>query len=141
VEGGRISLCRRIAGGVALLFCLGNGAPSARVTIDAGDEVGPLSAFWNGTQSSSGLLQLRAGRELLATLAASAKRPPVVRLQGVTSSGTGWPVEMNIYHEDAEGRPYYDFATFDETIDALIAAGGDPVHRPLLYTPSAEHRE
>jgi xylan 1,4-beta-xylosidase len=42
----------------------------------------------------------------------------------------------NVYHEDADGRPRYDFAIADAVYDAVVQAG----HRPLVelaFTPRA----
>jgi len=80
------------------------------------------------------------GRRHLQTIAAFAERPYYVRSHYVFNSGIGWSLPHwgagNVYHEDAAGRPFYDFAIADQVYDAVVRAG----HRPLVelaFTPRA----
>src|SRR2546422_427538 len=42
----------------------------------------------------------------------------------------------NVYHEDAAGRPFYDFSIADEVYDAVVEAGHWPLVE-LAFTPRA----
>jgi xylan 1,4-beta-xylosidase len=63
-----------------------------------------------------------------------------VRSHYIFNSGIGWSLPHwgagNVYHEDAAGRPFYDFSIADQVYDAVVEAG----HRPLVelgFTPRA----
>ena len=113
----------------------------ATVRVDAGAAVGPVRRIW----TSFGFDEINwtstpTGRRHLQTIAAFAERPYYVRSHYVFNSGIGWSLPHwgagNVYHEDAAGEPFYDFAIADQVYDAVVRAG----HRPLVelaFTPRA----
>ena len=117
--------------------------PAAAVTVrvDCGAPQGPLRRIW----TSLGFDEINwtstpAGKRHLRTIAAFAERPYYVRSHYIFNSGIGWSLPHwgagNVYHEDASGRPFYDFAIADQVYDAVVHAG----HRPLVelaFTPRA----
>jgi len=117
--------------------------PAAAVTVrvDCGAPQGPLRRIW----TSLGFDEINwtstpAGKRHLRTIAAFAERPYYVRSHYIFNSGIGWSLPHwgagNVYHEDASGRPFYDFAVADQVYDAVVHAG----HRPLVelaFTPRA----
>ena len=118
-------------------------SPTAGVTVrvDCGAPQGLLRRIW----TSFGFDEINwtstpAGRQHLKTIGAFAERAYYVRSHYVFNSGIGWSLPHwgsgNVYHEDAAGRPFYDFAITDQVYDAVVHAG----HRPLVelaFTPRA----
>jgi xylan 1,4-beta-xylosidase len=116
-------------------------AAAVTVRVDCGAPQGPLRRIW----TSLGFDEINwtstpAGKRHLRTIAAFAERPYYVRSHYIFNSGIGWSLPHwgsgNVYHEDADGRPFYDFAIADQVYDAVVHAG----HRPLVelaFTPRA----
>ncbi len=71
------------------------------------------------------------GRELLRTLSAAHTAPVHVRSHFLFNTGDGTPAlkwgSTNIYTEDAEGNPVYDYTLIDEIMDATVDAGAFPL--------------
>ena len=118
-------------------------SPTAGVTVrvDCGAPQGPLRRIW----TSFGFDEINwtatpAGKRHLKSIAAFAEAPYYVRSHYIFNSGIGWSLPHwgsgNVYHEDAAGRPFYDFSIADQVYDAVVHAG----HRPLVelaFTPRA----
>jgi len=114
---------------------------TATVRVDCGAPRGPVRRIW----TSLGFDEINwtsrpAGKRHLRTIGAFAERPYHVRSHYIFNSGIGWSLPHwgagNVYHEDAAGRPFYDFSIADEVYDAVVGAG----HRPLVelaFTPRA----
>ena len=113
----------------------------AMVRVDAGAPLGPIRRIW----TSFGYDEINwtstpTGKRHLKTIAAFAEQPYFVRSHYIFNSGIGWSLPHwgagNVYHEDAAGRPFYDFSIADQVYDAVVQAG----HRPLVelaFTPRA----
>src|SRR5882724_10983285 len=114
---------------------------TATVRVDCGAPRGPVRHIW----TSLGFDEINwtsrpAGKRHLRTIGIFAERPYYVRSHYIFNSGIGWSLPHwgagNVYHEDADGRPFYDFSIADQVYDAVVAAG----HRPLVelaFTPRA----
>lgn len=111
----------------------------ATVTVDAQSDRGPLRRIWE----SFGYDEINwtytpTGKRLLRTFSEFAKRPYYVRPHYVFCSGSGFGIPHwgngNVYHEDEQGRPYYDFTIADQTYDAIVEAGHH-VLVELAFTP------
>ncbi|WP_241680821.1 GH39 family glycosyl hydrolase [Pseudactinotalea suaedae] len=114
---------------------------TARVSVDAGADRGPLARLWesvgfdeiNWTYTATGRALLRSFGELTDT-------GYHVRPHYVFCSGNGFGVPHwgngNVYHEDADGNPYYDFTIVDQVYDAIVEAGHH-VLVELAFTPRA----
>src|SRR2546428_6993445 len=114
---------------------------TATVRVDCGAPRGPVRRIW----TSLGFDEINwtsrpAGKRHLRTIGAFAERPYYVRSHYIFNSGIAWSLPHwgagNVYHEDAAGRPFYDFSIADEVYDAVVEAG----HRPLVglpFTPRA----
>jgi xylan 1,4-beta-xylosidase len=114
---------------------------NARVTVNAAHDLGVLDRLW----ASLGYDEINwtytpQGRRTLQTIGAFAETPYHVRPHNIFTSGTGLGLPHwgsgNVYHEDADGTPYYDFTIADLTYDAIVGAG----HHPLVelgFTPLA----
>lgn len=112
---------------------------TATVTVDAGVDRGPLTRIWE----SFGYDEINwtytpTGKRLLRTFGEFSPRPYLVRPHYVFCSGTGFGLPHwgggNVYHEDADGTPYYDFTIVDQTYDAIVDAGHH-VLVELAFTP------
>jgi len=111
------------------------------VRVDCGASLGPLRRIW----TSFGFDEINwtstpTGKRHLATMATLGDPSYYVRSHYVFNSGIGWSLPHwgsgNVYHEDATGRPFYDFTIADQVYDAVVRAG----HRPLVelaFTPRA----
>jgi xylan 1,4-beta-xylosidase len=111
----------------------------ATVTVRVNRDRGPLSRIWE----SFGYDEINwtytpTGRRLLGTFAQLSGRPYYVRPHYVFCSGSGFGLPHwgngNVYHEDADGNPYYDFTIADQTYDAIVGAGHH-VLVELAFTP------
>ncbi len=112
---------------------------TARVQVDAGSARGPLARIWE----SVGFDEINwtytpTGRTLLGTFGELTASGFHVRPHYVFCSGGGFGVPHwgngNVYHEDADGNPYYDFTIVDQTYDAIVEAGHH-VLVELAFTP------
>ena len=113
----------------------------ATVRVDCGRPLGPLARIWtslgydefNWTYTPAGKRNLRAIGQL-------AEQPYYVRPHYVFNSGIGWSLPHwgagNVYHEDAQGTPFYDFTLVDQAYDAIVGAGLKPLVE-LAFTPRA----
>ncbi|MGW7685591.1 GH39 family glycosyl hydrolase [Kribbella sp. NPDC054772] len=114
---------------------------NARVTVNAAHDLGVLHRLW----ASLGYDEINwtytaQGRRTLEAIGAFAETPYHVRPHNIFTSGTGLGLPHwgsgNVYHEHADGTPYYDFTIADLTYDAIVNAG----HHPLVelgFTPLA----
>ncbi len=114
---------------------------AATVRVDCGVSGGPLRRIWTSLgYDEINWTSTPTGKRHLRTIRAFAEQPYYVRSHYVFNSGIGWSLPHwgagNVYHEDADGRPFYDFAIADQVYDAVVHAG----HRPLVelaFTPRA----
>jgi xylan 1,4-beta-xylosidase len=116
-------------------------AQPVRVEIDASAVEGELTRLW----TSIGYDELNwtytpRGRDLLATLAGFGDGPYLVRSHYMFCSGTGMGLPHwgagNVYHEQADGTPRFDFQVVDQAYDALVETGHIPIVE-LGFTPRA----
>ncbi|GAB3952979.1 beta-xylosidase [Kribbella albertanoniae] len=119
-------------------------APHVRravVTVAVNDDQGLLERPW----ASLGYDEINwtytaQGRRTLETIGGFAETPYHVRPHYVFNSGTGLGLPHwgsgNVYHEDADGNPFYDFTIADQTYDTIVAAGHHPLVE-LAFTPLA----
>lgn len=85
-------------------------------------------------------LDIHAARKAaLRTFGDFAERPYHVRAHNLLTTGRAfsWPHwgSGNVYHEDANGNPVYDWTTLDQVFDAYIEAGMRPLVE-LGFTPA-----
>jgi xylan 1,4-beta-xylosidase len=104
----------------------------ARVTVDAGEPVGTLERIWAafGYDEISWTATPR-GRRNMAALREIVGGPAVVRAHNLLTSGNGrglphWS-SGNVYHEDAFGRPRYDWSQADAAFDVWLENGMRPL--------------
>ncbi|MGH2347697.1 MAG: GH39 family glycosyl hydrolase, partial [Chloroflexota bacterium] len=111
---------------------MGNGMGITRMEVDCRRAIGPLRRIWtsfgydelNWTATPRGLANLAAMREF-------AEAPYTVRAHNLYTSGPGrglphWS-SGNVYHEDAEGQPRFDWSVADPAFDAWVNNGFRPI--------------
>ena len=109
--------------------------------VDCAISQGPIRRIW----TSFGYDEINwtctpAGKRALKVIGQFAEQPYYVRSHYIFTSGIGWSLPHwgagNVYHEDAAGRPFYDFTIADQVYDAVVEAGLRPLVE-LAFTPRA----
>lgn len=112
---------------------------TARVRVDAAADRGALTRIWESIgYDEINWTYTATGRRLLRTFGEMTQRGFHVRPHYVFCSGSGFAIPHwgngNVYHEDADGNPSYDFTIVDQTYDAIVEAGHH-VLVELAFTP------
>jgi len=127
-------------------------AQPVAVTVQADRVVGEVRPIWNYFgYDEAGTTVTPAGRHLLEELNALSDEPIRIRVHHLLTSGDGtlalkWS-STNVYTEDAEGRPAYDWTRLDAIMDVLTQPGIEPFvqagfmpqalsSQPEPYTPT-----
>lgn len=106
--------------------------PAVTIEVDLTRTVGPYKPIysWFGYDEAN-YTTASHGKELLGELHDLSPAPVYIRAHHLLTSGDG-KAELkfsstNIYSEDANGKPIYDFKIFDGIFDAYEAAGVRPM--------------
>jgi len=122
------------------------------VTVHADRVTGELRPIWNWFgYDEAGTTLTREGRHLLGELNKLSDEPVRIRVHHLLTSGDGtlalkWS-STNVYTEDANGWPVYDWTRLDAIMDELTRPGIEPFmqagfmpqalsSRPEPYTPT-----
>lgn len=109
--------------------------PAARpvqIQVDLDSRIGPFTPIyaWFGYDEAN-YTTMPYGRQLLRELYDLAPVPVYIRAHHLLTSGNGKPElkfsSTNIYSEDAQGHPVYNFTILDGIFDAWKAAGVRPL--------------
>ena len=102
-----------------------------QISVDAGEITDSLPHIWNGYLGNLCLTLNPLGVDLLERINATSTFPFYRRCWGITSSGTCNSKKsygsLNVYHEDADGNPFYDFTLFDQVFDILVSRDIIPI--------------
>ncbi|MGH9309899.1 MAG: GH39 family glycosyl hydrolase [Vicinamibacterales bacterium] len=119
-----------IAAGVTALPRLQEAAtPSdarlVQIAVNATDRIGPMRHMWAWFgYDEPNYTYMKDGKKLLSELAALSPVPVYVRTHNLLTTGDGTPAlkwgSTNVYTEDADGRPVYDWTIVDRIIDTYI---------------------
>jgi xylan 1,4-beta-xylosidase len=118
-----------------------NNSANATVTVDCARGRGPVRRLW----TSLGYDEINwtytpLGKRTLRKIGDFAEQPYFVRPHYVFCSGTGFGIPHwgsgNVYHEDENGKPSYDFAIADQVYDSIVG-GGHHALVELAFTPLA----
>ncbi|MBV9550376.1 MAG: beta-xylosidase [Alphaproteobacteria bacterium] len=129
--------------GLALLALSGVASAQAPVsiTVDLAKKVGPYKPIyaWFGYDEAN-FTTMANGKKLLRELSALSPVPVHVRTHFLLASGDGvaalkWS-STNVYSEDENGKPVYDFRILDGIFDEYRDAGVVPMFE-LSFTPKA----
>ncbi len=108
-----------------------SGSPVA-IQVDLNKTLGPYKPIysWFGYDEAN-YTTMRHGTELMKELHDLSPVPVYIRAHHLLTSGNGVAElkfsSTNVYTEDANGKPVYDFKVFDEIFDAYKAAGVRPM--------------
>ncbi|NLI61608.1 MAG: hypothetical protein GX375_09315 [Clostridiales bacterium] len=108
-----------------------NSKSIVNIRVDAGDWKGELAHNWNyiGTDECN-YIHEPEGEALLAEFGRFAEKPYYVRPHHLFCTGNkrGTPKwgSTNLYTEDEEGNPIYDFEIFDKISDTILKTGCKP---------------
>jgi xylan 1,4-beta-xylosidase len=131
---------------ILLLFLCGGAvmaqqAAPVAIAVDVSHRLGPYKPIyaWFGYDEAN-YTTMPDGKALLRELHDLAPVPVHIRAHHLLSSGDGvaalkWS-STNVYSEDAQGRPVYDFRILDSIFDEYRAAGVVPMFE-LGFTPKA----
>ena len=107
-------------------------AQSAKVTVDLSNKLGPYKPAyaWFGYDEGN-FSTMHDGKVLLRELRDLSPVPVQMRVHHLLTSGNGvaelkWS-STNVYREDANGKPVYDFTLLDGIFDEFKAAGVTPM--------------
>src|SRR5665811_481653 len=107
-------------------------APAVTIDVDLGKAIGryqPLYAWFGYDEANFGTMP--NGVKLLRELHDLSPVPVTIRAHHLLTSGDGVPdlkwSSTNVYHEDAAGKPIYDFTILDGIFDAYKNAGVRPM--------------
>ena len=110
----------------------GGGAPlPVTIRVDAGRRLGPLRPIWRffGADEPN-YATMPDGRKLLAELGELRPNEVYFRAHNLLTTGDGTPAlkwgSTNVYAEDAEGRPVYDWTILDQIFDTYRERGVRP---------------
>src|SRR5512133_1122103 len=105
----------------AIVFSLAAAIP-VTIRVDAGQpqgELAPIWRFFGGDEPN--YATMKDGRRLLAALGELKPRSVYFRTHNLLTSGDGTPAlkwgSTNVYTEDAQGRPVYDWTIVDRMFD------------------------
>lgn len=101
---------------------------AAAIDVDAGEVQGPLARVWESFgYDEFNWTYTPTGKRLLQTFTDFSGGGYFVRPHYMYCSGSGFGIPHwssgNVYHEDADGNPYYDFTLLDQAYDAIVGAG------------------
>lgn len=106
-------------------------AQPAAITVHADRMAGEIRPIWNYFgYDEAGTTLTREGRHLLGELNRLTDEPVRIRVHHLLTSGDGtlalkWS-STNVYTEDADGRPVYDWTRHDAILDELTKPGIEP---------------
>ena len=104
---------------------------NVKIDVDAGKAEGPLKPVWRffGADEPN-YATMKDGRKLIGHLGDLKPGAIYFRAHNLLNTGDGTPAfkwgSTNIYTEDAEGKPVYDWKIVDEIFDAYLARGVRP---------------
>ena len=111
------------------------------IHVDAARPQGELKPIWRffGADEPN-YATMRDGRKLIAELGALRPGQVYFRAHNLMTSGDGTPDfkwgSTNLYSEDAQGRPVYDWTVADQIIDTYLAHGVHP-YLQIGFMPKA----
>ena len=106
--------------------------PPVSIAVDLDQKIGPFTSIysWFGYDEAN-YTTMPHGRELLRELHDLSPVPVYIRAHHLLTSGDGKPElkfsSTNIYSEDVNGKPVYDFTIIDGIFDAYKEAGVRPL--------------
>jgi xylan 1,4-beta-xylosidase len=125
----------------AFLHGQGNMPTPVTLTVDLKKQAGPFKPVWAWFgYDEPNYTYMKDGKKLLSELAALSPVPVYVRTHSLLCSGNGTPSlkwgSSNIYTEDANGNPVYDYRIVDSIFDTYVQRGMKPLAQ-IGFMPEA----
>ncbi|SFM62758.1 xylan 1,4-beta-xylosidase [Chitinophaga sp. YR627] len=129
-----ISLCVALSGTLSAqsTFQTSAGNVPASIDVQLGQVVGPMKPVWAWFgYDEPNYTYMKDGKKLLSEIAALSPVPVYVRTHSLLVTGDGvaalkWG-STNVYTEDANGKPIYDWRIIDSIFDTYINRGMKPL--------------
>jgi xylan 1,4-beta-xylosidase len=118
-----------------------NASQPVHISVDYGKTEGAMPHVWSYFgYDEPNYTYANNGKKLLGELAALSQRPVYVRVHNLLTSGDGtgslkWG-STNVYTEDAQGKPVYDWTVVDRIFDTFKETGVRPLVE-LGFMPQA----
>ncbi len=113
----------------------------ASLQVDFGKKIGAMKPVWSWFGADEpNYAYMKDGRKLLSELSRLSKNPVYFRTHNLMTSGDGTAAlkwgSTNIYTEDKNGRPVYDFTIVDRIFDTYVKRGIKPLAQ-IGFMPEA----
>lgn len=118
-----------------------NTATTAKITVNLENEIAPIKPIWAWFgYDEPNFTYMKDGKKLLSELAALSPVPVYVRTHNLLTSGDSTPAlkwgSTNIYTEDANGNPVYNYHIVDSIFDTYTKRGMKPLAQ-IGFMPEA----
>ena len=118
------------------------------IRVDASRPIGPLRAIWRffgGDEPN--YATMKDGQKLMADFGALRPKEVYFRTHNLLNTGDGTPAlkwgSTDVYNEDAQGTPIYDWRILDKMFDSYLERGvrpyattGSSCRAPIVRTPA-----
>ena len=113
----------------------------ATIQVDLKKTIAPMQPIWAWFgYDEPNYTYMKDGRKLLTEISALSPVPVYVRAHNLLTSGDGTPAlkwgSTNIYTEDAQGNPVYNFHIVDSIFDTYVKRGMKPLAQ-IGFMPQA----
>jgi xylan 1,4-beta-xylosidase len=113
----------------------------AVIQVDFNKKVGEMTPIWAWFgYDEPNYTYMKDGKKLLSEMAALSPVPVYVRTHNLMTSGDGTPSlkwgSTNMYTEDVNGKPVYNWAIVDSIFDAYVSRGMKPLAQ-IGFMPEA----
>ena len=114
---------------------------TASLQVDFGKKIGAMKPVWSWFGADEpNYAYMKDGRKLLSELSRLSKNPVYFRTHNLMTSGDGTAAlkwgSTNIYTEDKNGSPVYDFTIVDRIFDTYVKRGIKPLAQ-IGFMPEA----
>ncbi len=113
----------------------------ATINVDLKKEIAPMKPIWACFgYDEPNFTYMKDGKKLLSEISALSPVPVYVRAHNLLTSGDGVPAlkwgSSNIYTEDANGKPIYNYHIVDSIFDTYVKRGMHPLAQ-IGFMPQA----
>lgn len=124
-----------------LLYAQSEKPDTAKIQVDLNKEIAPMKPIWAWFgYDEPNYTYMKDGKKLLTEIAALSPVPVYVRTHNLLTSGDGTPAlkwgSTNIYTEDVNGSPVYNYHIVDSIFDTYIKRGMKPLAQ-IGFMPEA----
>ena len=117
------------------------GSDTAKIRVFLNKEIAPMKPIWAWFgYDEPNYTYMKDGKKLLSEIAALSPVPVYIRAHNLLTSGDGTPAlkwgSTNIYTEDVNGNPVYNFHIVDSIFDTYVKRGMKPLAQ-IGFMPEA----